>query len=1132
MNLKIRVFKTVSVFLFAAFLRCPAMCAGGGRIGFYSGSFDPPTIAHKAIIDTALDRYKLDKIYVLVNKWSGKNYKASIHERMRMMELMMAERKSAVGIAAVYDDEKNIFRGQIAESEKPSRMFVFLGQDSFDSLPDAVRKESGLTFVVVPRPGGKSDLSREPGVEIMDIKGISDISSTKVRASALSEQIDDSLLDPAVVRYIAGKGLYKPAPAGLENLDKQFFETSVGYVREGFKTSFPELDLSKMPSPEYLENQSAQARVESIIRTAAGSSGLEQGPAREFVRKATSLLLREIGDEPYPGIFFLSGSAPTPSGEQDCDMISRNEIRLSSPAANEYRMDVPGYVSMRIPEAVQRFVRENNAGIYLHSGGVDAAFACHIKDGFTKFYYINSPSPLRKNLLAEKADGKEWRLVFAGIYGRERLEHLKLMLSLFADRAVLVEHKKTARDELAASLPESGFGAGDTVIVGESSSFLKQAGAALGLDCKTAASGEVQWRWCSKPGEKNVLALLPKVYGDDLKTALELFYSKGARKFIYTGTAGALDPALQIGDTVIPVKYISGNAEKTDFKNSSGLCLAGGETKAMPLVTQSSVSSPLEESVKKLVWLKARGVQTVDVETGYAAAFASSHPDAEVAVFSFISDHPLDGLTLEKAMPDLSLKLTAAQEHIRKQCLEAVAARQSMADGAGPLNGADAAPLHDAAADDPILRGALKRRQEENAVVLGMLAIRKLRAMRRPPTGEEAALIRQAEALAVRGVPLPGGYKPISRFGHRPHQTMLSVADPGQGHLDVTTRDAGLLQGVILHQEYINRPDMDVAPYRMISPRLNALLRLHAADDAPVTVYYGRPNYQASVKSGEAARTEKIADAFRTDPVTPVHGLAAAAASVFGNGTADVKVAMDGLTTSQILDLMRRVAGETIRSDDQFFSAAFNLNQPLVDDRAATAAKNGKPQILTDPVQIAMLAVELVKAGGWNKVALDSASDKFPSTPVTDLLGPDNLIRWVHAAHSAGLETYTSGGVGRGISVTDPRFTSIVYAGVDGLGLGFSMHFYGPAPGVAGAMNPARLKDAIEIRDRIELTVRGIGAKLLAQLDSEYADKQGILTPKAARLREDLLAAMINGEETKVADLTGQGRVLGFLRSP
>ena len=68
----------------------------------------------------------------------------------------------------------------------------------------------------------------------------------------------------------------------------------------------------------------------------------------------------------------------------------------------------------------------------------------------------------------------------------------------------------------------------------------------------------------------------------------------------------------------------------------------------------------------------------------------------------------------------------------------------------------------------------------------------------------------------------------------------------------------------------------------------------------------------------------------------------------------------------------------------QFFSAAFNLFTPIKVDSKTT---------VTDKLEIARLAIQIAKEGGFEKVTWDGAEDgKVPSDPITDTLGMQNLI--------------------------------------------------------------------------------------------------------------------------------------------
>ncbi len=78
----------------------------GIKKGIYSGSFDPPTKAHNAIIRSALDNLRLDKLYIFVNKNGSKNYKCSSNERVEMVQRMLADLGDRVVVVAQESDNK------------------------------------------------------------------------------------------------------------------------------------------------------------------------------------------------------------------------------------------------------------------------------------------------------------------------------------------------------------------------------------------------------------------------------------------------------------------------------------------------------------------------------------------------------------------------------------------------------------------------------------------------------------------------------------------------------------------------------------------------------------------------------------------------------------------------------------------------------------------------------------------------------------------------------------------------------------------------------------------------------------------------------------------------------------------
>ena len=81
-------------------------CSEDIKIGIYSGTFDPPTLAHNNIIRSAIKHLNLDKLYIFVNKNGEKNYKCSARQRVEMLECMLNDIQDKVIIIDQCSDKK------------------------------------------------------------------------------------------------------------------------------------------------------------------------------------------------------------------------------------------------------------------------------------------------------------------------------------------------------------------------------------------------------------------------------------------------------------------------------------------------------------------------------------------------------------------------------------------------------------------------------------------------------------------------------------------------------------------------------------------------------------------------------------------------------------------------------------------------------------------------------------------------------------------------------------------------------------------------------------------------------------------------------------------------------------------
>jgi hypothetical protein len=348
-----------------------------------------------------------------------------------------------------------------------------------------------------------------------------------------------------------------------------------------------------------------------------------------------------------------------------------------------------------------------------------------------------------------------------------------------------------------------------------------------------------------------------------------------------------------------------------------------------------------------------------------------------------------------------------------------------------------------------------------------------LRDQRRQPTNDESVAIALAYDMLRHGAVVPSAYQSIGVSGFREHQTCLSLADPGEGHMKVTSRDARLLRGLVVHVEHIDRDEeFDtelVEPYRLPAAVNAAKVRLHVGSQAPVTAFIGRPVFESrNVKR---------------DMLKSVHMTASACTAMYRNGIADCKISIERMTATEAVAFMRAVVGNVLRDRNrQFLSAAFRINFPFVDDRPETVAKHGGPVTLTDRMEIARLGIRIARDGGFDKVAWDGSSNEVPSIPIMEQLPLSRWVELAHRAHEAGLECYVSAGC------VAKHMRAATFAAIDGVGVGTSLHYIDQATKLMGALRPEAILEALQVRDGAAQEAFAQCSRLLARMDRMHAN--------------------------------------------
>jgi nicotinic acid mononucleotide adenylyltransferase len=186
------------------------------KIGLYSGTFDPPTKAHNAIIRSAIKNLGLERLYIFVNKNGEKNYKCSSQQRVKMLQLMLSDLQDKVVVVAQASDNK---RSDYLMIKKilSQKIIHITGDDSYQRRL-LVIPENRVTFdaiALVSRNNEQQKNEALPQLEenvfylpITSSEDISSVSSTKTRAKLAMKNYNNIALTPEVLSYIIEHSLY------------------------------------------------------------------------------------------------------------------------------------------------------------------------------------------------------------------------------------------------------------------------------------------------------------------------------------------------------------------------------------------------------------------------------------------------------------------------------------------------------------------------------------------------------------------------------------------------------------------------------------------------------------------------------------------------------------------------------------------------------------------------------------------------------------------------------------------------------------------------------------------------------------------------------------------------------------
>ena len=188
------------------------------KLGFFGGSFNPPTYAHINVAKMSIEKFNLDAVYFvpvgnLYNKLSliDENYRYKMLELIENIEL---GRKQTLNTLQAFE--------LIEQKYKSTENYYIMGADNFEKLPtwkNAKELIENFKYIIFERNGSdsKSLLATQEilkqnknNFEFLDEKKYSNVSSGIIRELIQNGNYKEckKYTKPEIVQYIEENNLY------------------------------------------------------------------------------------------------------------------------------------------------------------------------------------------------------------------------------------------------------------------------------------------------------------------------------------------------------------------------------------------------------------------------------------------------------------------------------------------------------------------------------------------------------------------------------------------------------------------------------------------------------------------------------------------------------------------------------------------------------------------------------------------------------------------------------------------------------------------------------------------------------------------------------------------------------------
>ena len=675
-------------------------------VGFYAGTFDPPTESEISMLRCALGDARvreecagigktIARLVVSVNESSDEDTLASMRERALMVKKALQKYGDRVEVVTAPGNREEKTRA-LLQDRNIEKLVQFIDSDSYQAVKSSpVSRDPKLLWMVfsLKKPGSPApelDPKTLPSnvklfVEIEQQPGSSAIAVQKLIQSGGATA---GLIDPAVKEVIEKLSLYQEISEDLAKLQKSLFEESwKGFLRDlksacpstlsdqdcaGLASSWETIAIvneeqinrtdpqaSSANSLVYKRAQSedrwAEKFTDTALRSLQGSASYEKlKPVAEDMSSKMYLGYPE-GKLFHLRKVFVQKERPS----REPLKVSQKPVACSAPPG-KYNMDIVQYTADRFPKAFAVFLKEqfptrsiSPTDLYTHNQTVEDAYEFHRRDGYSTFYFLQTRrGQLHRNIyLAVRPKPHAYRVVFTNLRGLDQEADVYCQIS-HSDTFSSLRSVHSKRELPLFVFNPSGISLKlndkDWLLFGFKGKWEKVLLEQNWQRHPLVKEG-LDIDLFIHPTIKRKLVIARNVYGDDANIIMDTFYKKGVRQVVYLGTAGAI-ANYQVGDVVTPNEFIDNHNVSVRFQKNQAHAYRTELSNQVTVHDQTKhgrVPTIYHETLALLFNWKAKSIAAMDVEGFYLAKFARSHSDLKMAALFVISDQTLGASTID-----------------------------------------------------------------------------------------------------------------------------------------------------------------------------------------------------------------------------------------------------------------------------------------------------------------------------------------------------------------------------------------------------------------------------------------------------------------------------------------------------